>query len=163
MLIRGCLVGLLTRGALLPASGCRHPNRPRQSDDLKIKVELTRSFVRRNMQDVPKDLDVARETVDKNLEAAEDIGDVLFCLLIIAPIAYGVEDAIEHADTAKGHIRPKGIDGYRQRLYWGENRVYLPRGCAGQVVTLVVEFRGNYEGTYEFEVDLARRHTKVKL
>jgi len=149
---------------LLPlAAGCRHPNSRRQADDLRIGVELSRGFVRRTMEDVPKDLDVARETVEQGLDEADDIGDVIFCLLIVAPIAFGLEDAVEHADTTKGYIWPKGIGNYRQRLYWGENRVYLPARCARQVVTLVVEFRGNYAGTYEFDVDLAKKRRRVRL
>lgn len=155
-------------GLFLFAAGCKHPNSPRSDDDLRIRVELTREFVRANMMDTPKDLSVAHGIAEQSLKMeADDLGQAvfesLFCLLVLAPIAYGVENAAEHAYTTKGYIWPRERPEYRQRLYWGDNRVYLPRECAGEIVPFVVEFRGNYAGTYEVLVDMSRRRASVRL
>jgi hypothetical protein len=152
---------------LLPlAAGCRHPNARRHRDDVKIKVKLTREFVRDRMEDVPKETHNSDKLIEDAFDDVHNPRDFLravFILVVVAPFFCSAEEVVLHAETTKGYIRPKDRYEYQQRLYWGDNKVYLPADCAGKVVPLTVEFFGNYAGTYELEVDLSKRGRKVRL
>jgi hypothetical protein len=148
----------------LGSTGCKHDNRRRAANDLKIRVKLSRGFVRSNAD--PKKIKISRLELGEIFTEPDDflldLSGAIICLVIIAPIVSGLEYAIKCSGTTKAYIWPIADRRYRQRLYWGNNKVYLPWGMTGKTVKIRIEFRGNYVGTFDFEADLTKGG-KIKL
>ncbi len=144
--------------------GCKHDNRRLAANDMKIRVKLSRGFVRGNAD--PKKIELngieLGEFSSNPDEFLSELGGAIICLVIIAPIISGLEYAIKCSGTTKAYIWPIENRRYRQRLYWGNNKVYLPQGMTGKTVKIRIEFRGNYVGTFDFEADL-KKGGKIKL
>jgi hypothetical protein len=173
-ILKSLLVAVLAAALFLPA-GCKRDNRRRHSSDVKIRVKLTRRFVRKNMErtrseepDEDDQVEVEEcESEDDGKsfedELKEDLAEVIF-FIITLPIRMMIEDQLSKTiGTAKGYIWPREHrKRYCQRLYWGDNKVYLPKECKGTKVPMVIEFRGTYGGRFELELDLKRKK-RLKL
>ena len=153
----GCLWRYAAPALMLAAAALVGCNRPRSADDISVEVRLSRSFVREKAARKPVEVScLGGWNWNVPSHGSGDAAWVALAVVAIVVLIATVEIAASCAGTTRAQVWPEQHpERYRQRLGWGGNRVYLPRSCAGQIVPMVVEFRGKYTGTHRFELDLA--------
>lgn len=133
-------------------AGCGRENRRRHATDIPLEVTLERNWVREraaldwvNVYDTPIQ-------VDFSADGAAPAFVVMVALLLIEG---GIETTATMADKTKVVVYVAGHEGYRQRLYWGENILWLPAAAAeSESASLVVEISGDRHASCTVPLDL---------
>jgi hypothetical protein len=142
------VVGLIVGLVLVLGVGCAS-NRARADNDIIAHVELERQEVRRHGAAKSIDLEFTAELFSSgHFNRPEDF----LVALMVFPIVAGIEVGIRSIGETTVYIEPEGYPEYRQRLWWGRNKVFFPAAVAGQQVPVKILFYGNYVGSFDRSV-----------
>lgn len=124
-------ISLLLLVSAVVMTGCqRETNLPRAHDDIAVTIELNRSWVTHTAA-MNFDAPVFDFDLDFDLGSCSGDGaEVLICVVAVVAVAYLTVVSVDYLCTVgqSTHvtIMPDQRADYRQRLYWGPNRVFLP-------------------------------------
>jgi hypothetical protein len=145
------LLLILIFGIML--AGCKMAEpKPFKMDDHYIYIDLKREFVREKA----KQVDVTKGYYIK--EKPDNLGEaVLYGYVNV--LADGVQLAI--SGRSKVTVWPSYRIDYKQKIFWGKNKVYIPKELKGKEFYLRVNIDGSYSGF--FYVSITQTKKKIKL
>ena len=134
-------------------SGCR-TLRPINADDIKVSLKIDKSFLKGKMARQRKYVPAANSnegsssnvSIGINVQcSSNDSGEVLLLITVIA-LAAGW-----YWGTCRVYMTPEGYGEYKQQLYWGENKVFLPRAAEKDGLTLKFHTYGRVEREWSYK------------
>ncbi len=142
--------------AVAAGAGCGRPEARRiHRSDIPVKVTLTREFIRSRSDYSPEPLQPPiRGAVGKELARHRDGAAFLFVLTLLS---------LASNQGTRVTIEPKDLPKYRQDLYWGKNKVYLPAACRGRHCIVILDWGGAWGGDFRFRADLTRAKPRLRF
>ncbi len=145
---------------MLPMIGCSQREGRRHPDDVHVQIRVERTDLRTWAK--PDQLDM---TITKGLFNGDSGGDfygdprslvaVLAFVIICATVEVTIEKSVSSMRGTTMSLSVPGHPRYNQKLYWGDNRIYLPAACAGTSVDVVIRAKGAWRGRHTVQLDLA--------
>ena len=151
------LVSMVVLVLLLPSVGCSARERHRHRDDLRVQIRVERTDLRTWAE--PDDLEM---TVTNTLfegtfspHSGEDFVASIAFILVCATVEMTIERSLSAMRGTTLTLSVPEYPRYRQRLVWGDNRVYLPAELAGTSAGVIIRAKGAWRGRQSVQLDLA--------
>jgi hypothetical protein len=132
--------------------------RPINPDDIVMNLKIEKSFLAGKVAKVkthkpapppPPDSGSSGSIgIEVNFNISSDDAEVILIIVTVIIIAA----AGWHFGTCRVYMMPAGYPEYKQQLYWGENRIFLPRAAEEKGILLYFSTFGRIkkEWTYKF-------------
>ena len=125
----------------LAIANCRTLS-PITETDVAVKMVLNRHMIRKQAQ---YDLSAFSGGGWGNVD-----GEAGIILLGIVAVVFVGEVAVNILQGCDVYVYPEGYrKHYKQQVYWGENRVFLPKEFADSGGFICFEVRGSYSGAFK--------------
>lgn len=149
-------VALLCSVVLLAACGGRAP--APHADDLSFDLHLQRSDLRGWAEVADLELWVSRGLFESSWGGSQPEAIILFigAAIVVTVVEASVERSVASLRGTEVWFSVEGHPGYRQRLAWGGNSLWLPSICAGEAAVPVrIDARGSWNGVRKWTLDLS--------
>jgi len=142
---------------LLPSWGCSQRERRRHPDDVRVQIRVERTELRGWAK--PDELEM---TVTKGLfegtfspQSGENFIVGVAFILVCATVEMTIERSLSAMRGTTLTLSVPEYPRYRQRLVWGDNRVYLPAELAGTSAGVIIRAKGAWRGRQSVQLHLA--------
>ena len=93
-------------------------------------------------------------------DPAENLGSLVASLALVLTVGVAegtIGGLVDLLTTTDVFMEVEDYPRFTQQVYWGNNRVKVPKELAGKRVPIRLLFKGEYQGALRAEIDLTKR------